>query len=113
MPTIEKHLGSIDQQKVAKLHQEMLNSGLTKQEVMEKIAENKALIRANWDGGNPAKDFCVKDFLGQKHTTESSYFLALVSDTKMKNLIDYSSPLGKEIESSVQVQISQNKQFSL
>jgi len=113
MPTIEKYLGPIDQQKVAKLHQEMANSGLTKQEVMEKIAENKALIRANWDGGNPAKDFCVKDFLGQKHTTESSYFLALASDTKMKNLIDYSSPLGKQIESSVQVQISQNKQFTL
>jgi hypothetical protein len=116
MPHIEKHLSELGSQKYQDLHKEMSDtgrSGLTSKEVMAEISKTHTELRAYWQRGNLRKDFAVQDFAGQKHTNESSYFLALAQDETVKDLIDYNSDLGKQIEHSAQWQMAREKDLVL
>jgi hypothetical protein len=116
MTTIEKYLTPEQKNSYRVEHSVMTQSGRTKNEVMLEIEKNRNIISKAWAGGNlptSDKNFGIIDFEGQKHTTEYTYFLALATDPKIKDLIDYDSKLGKEIQQTLNSELSKNRGLNL
>jgi Ti-type conjugative transfer relaxase TraA len=112
MPAIEKYLNPEQTNFYRAEHSAMTVSGRTREEVMSEIEQNYKALSEYWKKGSISQTFTVTDFEGKKHETTTEYLLAVGQDPKVKDLIDYKSELGQQIQKEVEWQQSRDRGLS-
>jgi Ti-type conjugative transfer relaxase TraA len=115
MPVIAPYLSAQANAEISALHSSMTQSGRTAKEAMREIAAKHQYLLDSWAQGSPLSDksFGVTDFEGKKHTNTTDYLIAVGSDPKIKDLIDYQSKLGQEIQQNISWYLNRDRSLSL
>lgn len=83
--------------------------GLTKQEFSVTVSKNYEYLKSAYEPNNRSllrEGFGAYDFTGKLYDTGNGYLAAIGLDQTVQPLIDYETPLGKEIQQAVAAQLA-------